>query len=91
MKTPWDEMSFLEKMWMCVKFAFVMPIGYTAWERARMSSLSDNDDSSLFSDSHSITSSTFDDDGPSRGLWDPTSIYYSSMHDDISTHSSFGD
>lgn len=25
------------------------------------------------------------EDSPARGLWDPTSIYYSSLHDDQST------
>lgn len=37
--------------------------------------------SSMFDDSSTNTPS-FDDDDPSRGLWDPSSIYYDVMHSD---------
>lgn len=89
MKTPWDEMSFLEKVWACVKFAFTTPIGYTPTTSSTSSSFDDDD--SIIS-STSFSSSISNDDNPTRGLWDPTSIYYSSMHDDSTTiHSSFDD
>lgn len=48
-------------------------------------SMSDTDEftssSSMFDDSPTNAPS-FDDDSPARGLWDPSSIYYDSMHSD---------
>jgi hypothetical protein len=77
MKTPWIEQSFLEKMWMCVKFAFTTPIGYTPTASSTSSSFDDDDN--IFSSTSSFMDN---DDSPTRGLWDPTSIYYSMMHSD---------
>jgi hypothetical protein len=88
MQTPWDKMSFLEKLWAVVKSAASTPVSYTPTDS---SSSSFDDDDSIISSS-SLNGSMSDDDSPTRGLWDPTSIYYSSMHDEsTSIHSPFDD
>ena len=78
MSNPWQEMSLLQRIWITLKAL-----------------------ASALVSSPSITPSSFDEDdsimdysdSPSRGMWDPTSIYYSSMHDHDETliHSSFDD
>ena len=80
MQTPWHEMSFLQKLWAVAKALASSPVSYTPTNSCAVS----------FDEDDSITCFTFDDDSPTRGLWDPTSIYYSSMHDEGTTsHSSF--
>ncbi len=81
MKTPWEEMSFLEKVWASLKFAFNTPIGYTPSELAGKFSGSDVDNNHHFRSSSTLDVDYYDD-SPSRGLWDPTSTYYPMMHSD---------
>ena len=88
MQTPWHEMSFLQKLWAVAKALASTPVSYTPTD-SDTASFFDDDDNSI--NSPSFSSSISNDDSPTRGLRGPTSIYYSSMHDDTSIHSPFDD